>query len=222
GKACALPIATQTTGVRNWMACEPVLLFVSSTLPNAEVDADACRAAGVAVLRRPSGGLSVVLGPGCLMWTVVAAWPEPTPTIGAIHDAILDPLCAALQAAGRDVVRSGSSDLAIRSRGSLRKISGNALRVSRGVVLYHGTLLDAFDLDLVGRVLRHPPREPDYRAGRPHADFLENLALGRGALEHAVRRAFVAEARRGDWPRDDVERLLRDRYLTPAWTERLQ
>jgi lipoate-protein ligase A len=100
-------------------------------------------------------------------------------------------------------------------------VSGNALRVSRGAVLYHGTLLDAFDLDLVGRVLRHPPREPGYRAGRPHADFLENLALGRGSLEHAVRRAFAAEARRTEWPREHVARLLRDRYLVPAWTERL-
>lgn len=217
----SLAAAEPTTMVRTWMARGPAVVLGSSSRMDDEVDIDACRAAGVAVLRRPSGGLSVVLGPGCLMWTVVAAWPEPTPTIGAIHDAILDPLCAALRAAGRDVVRSGSSDLAIRERGSLRKISGNALRVSRGVVLYHGTLLDAFDLDLVGRVLRHPPREPDYRAGRPHADFLANLGLGRAALEHAVRRAFVADARRGDWPCDRVERLLHDRYLAPSWTERL-
>lgn len=217
----SLAAAEPTTMVRTWMARGPAVVLGSSSRMDDEVDIDACRAAGVAVLRRPSGGLSVVLGPGCLMWTVVAAWPEPTPTIGAIHDAILDPLCAALRAAGRDVVRSGSSDLAIRERGSLRKISGNALRVSRGVVLYHGTLLDAFDLDLVGRVLRHPPREPDYRAGRPHADFLANLGLGRAALEHAVRRAFVADARRGDWPWDRVERLLHDRYLAPSWTERL-
>jgi hypothetical protein len=69
-------------------------------------------------------------------------------------------------------------------------------------------------------VLRHPPREPGYRAGRPHAAFLANLALGRGPLEHAVRRAFAAAARRADWPRDEVARLLRDRYLEPAWTER--
>lgn len=217
----SLATAATPTVVRTWMAREPVVVLGSSSRVVDEVDADACRAAGVALLRRPSGGLTVVLGPGCLMWTVVTAWPEPAPTIGAIHDAILDPLCAALRDAGKHVVRRGSSDLAIEAEGSLRKVSGNALRVSRGAVLYHGTLLDAFDLDLVGRVLRHPPREPGYRAGRPHADFLDNLALGRGSLEHAVRRAFAAEARRTEWPREHVARLLRDRYLVPAWTERL-
>ncbi len=218
----SLATPSPPTMVRTWMAHEPTVVLGSSSRVADEVNLDACRAAGVAVLRRPSGGLSVVLGPGCLMWTVVAAWPEPTPTIGAIHDAILDPLCAALRAAGRDVVRRGSSDLAIRSRGALRKISGNALRVSRGAVLYHGTLLDAFDLALVGRVLRHPPREPEYREGRPHGEFLENLSLGRECLEHAVRRAFAADRQRGDWPRDRVEQLLHDRYLAASWIERLQ
>jgi len=213
--------ATPPTVVRTWMAREPTVVLGSSSRVTDEVDPDACRAAGVAVLRRPSGGLSVVLGPGCVMWTVVTAWPEPTPAIAAIHDAVLDPLCAALRAAGRDVVRSGSSDLAIPSGGSLRKVSGNALRISRGAVLYHGTLLDAFDLELVGRVLRHPPREPGYREGRPHADFLANLGLGRRRLEDAVRLAFGADARGTDWPRDHVARLLRDRYLAPSWTARL-
>jgi lipoate-protein ligase A len=213
--------STPTTVVRTWMAHEPAVVLGSSSRVAEEVDLDACRAAGVAVLRRPSGGLSVVLGPGCLMWAVVIPCPEPTPTIAAIHDAVLDPLCAALRAGGKDVVRRGSSDLVIRADDSLRKVSGNALRVSRGVVLYHGTLLDEFDLDLVGRVLRHPPREPGYRGGRTHADFLANLALGRGPLERAVRRAFAADVRRGDWPRDDVARLLHDRYLDASWTERL-
>ena len=89
--------ATPTTVVRTWMAPEPAVVLGSSSRVAEEVDLDACRAAGVAVLRRPSGGLSVVLGPGCLMWTVVTPCPAPTPTIAAIHDAVLDPLCAALR-----------------------------------------------------------------------------------------------------------------------------
>ena len=209
--------------VRTWMAREPVVVLGSSSRVVDEVDADACRAAGVALLRRPSGGLTVVLGPGCLMWTVVTAWPEPAPTIGAIHDAILDPLCAALRDAGKDVVRRGSSDLAIEAEGSLRKVSGNALRVSRGAVLYHGTLLDAFDIGLAERLLRHPPREPEYRGRRRHGDFLANLGLGRRRLEELVRRAFGAEGPLPPerLPRERVERLLRERYADAAWNHRL-
>jgi lipoate-protein ligase A len=88
-------------------------------------------------------------------------------------------------------------------------------------VLYHGTLLDDFDLDLVGRVLRHPPREPDYRGQRPHGAFLANLRLGVAALEAAVRAAFAPACNRTAWPRERVARLVAERYAAPAWTARL-
>lgn len=207
--------------VRTWMAPAHAVILGSSSHVSAEVDLAACDAAGIAVVRRPSGGLTVVVGPGCLMWTVVTTWPQAAPAIDAVHAAVLDPLAAALRAAGRAVVRRGSSDLALDVGGSLRKVSGNALRVRRHAVLYHGTLLDAFDLDLVSRLLRHPPREPEYRAGRHHGEFLANLGLGREPLARAVRQAFAATEERDDWPRDRVADLLRQRYRDSHWTHRL-
>ena len=81
-------------------------------------------------------------------------------------------------------------------------------------------MLDDFDLALVSWLLRHPPREPDYRAGRDHASFLANLALGRAALDAAVRRAFAARELHTDWLTDQVAGLVRDRYESSAWTER--
>ena len=209
------------TVVRSWMAAEHAVVLGSSSHVSAEVDLAACDAAGVVVVRRPSGGLTVAVGPGCLMWSVVATWPEPAPAIDALHAAFLDPLAAALGAAGRAVVRRGSSDLALDVAGCLRKVSGNALRVRRQAVLYHGTLLDDFDLALVSRVLRHPPREPEYRGGRDHGSFLANLRLGRRPLEQAVRQAFAAAAERHDWPRERVAELVRQRYRDGGWTHRL-
>jgi lipoate-protein ligase A len=44
-------------------------------------------------------------------------------------------------------------------------------------VLHHGTLLHAFDASLVGKYLLEPCRQPGYRSGRQHADFLGNLPL---------------------------------------------
>jgi lipoate-protein ligase A len=91
----------------------------------------------------------------------------------------------------------------------------------RQAVLYHGTLLDDFDLGLVTRVLRHPPREPDYRAGRDHGSFLANLELGRGPLEAAVRTAFAATHERRTWPQHHVADLVAERYRETTWTHRL-
>jgi len=134
---------------------------------------------------------------------------------------VLDPLAAALRAAGPQVVRRGTSDLAVCAGGEERKVSGNALRVRRRACLYHGTMLDRFDLTLVERLLRHPPREPEYRGGRPHHAFLANLGLGRPAIEAAVRRAFGATAVRQEWPKAVVSRLVTERYSDPAWVGRL-
>ena len=207
--------------VRTWMATQPVVVVGSSSRIDEEVDRAACAARGVGIVRRPSGGATVVLGPGCLMWTVVSPFPQGVPPLEQIHAGMLEPLCAALARPGIEVARYGTSDLVLVSAGEARKISGNALRVRRQGVLYHGTLLDDVDIDLVGSLLKHPPREPAYRARRPHAAFLANLHLGRPLLEQAVRRAFAAELSRGDWPETRMERLLRDRYAAADWTDRL-
>jgi lipoate-protein ligase A len=213
-----------TTVVRTWMATAPTVVLGSSSHVAAEVDPDACAAAGVRLVRRPSGGLTVVLGPGCLMWSVIMPHPQGSPGLETIHAALLEPLAAALRAAGRAVYRRGTSDLAVVDGQTDRKVSGNALRVKRHGVLYHGTLLDAFDLDMVSRVLRHPPQEPAYRAGRSHAGFIANLGLGRPRLEAAVREAFRATGGAdalGDWPHDRVRQLVAERYASGAWTHRL-
>ena len=209
--------------VRTWMAGRPAVVVGSSSRVEEEVDVAACRAAGVAIVRRPSGGATVLLGPGCLMWTVVSPFPEGVPPVERIHEAMLGPLAGGLVAEGIAASRRGTSDLVIDSTDGLRKVSGNALRVRRHGVLYHGTLLDAFDIPLAERLLRHPPREPDYRGRRPHGAFLANLGLGREWLEGFVRRAFGATepypAAAIPWPR--VERLLAERYADAAWTHRL-
>ncbi len=206
---------------RTWMAIEPTVVVGSSSRIDEDVDRAACNRLGVRIVRRPSGGLTVVLGPGCVMWSVVVPIAGPQPAIERIHAAMLNPLCTALQATGRPVVRRGSSDLAVRETDGDRKVSGNALRVRRGGILYHGTLLDSLDLDLVSTLLRHPPREPEYRDGRDHRRFLANLGVGRAAIDESVARAFRADSPAAPWPKSRVEALARERYECPDWTERL-
>lgn len=203
--------------VRTWMAGELVVVVGSSSRLSTEVDLAACRAAGVRVVRRPSGGATVVLGPGCLMWTVVTPYPEGVPSVDTLHAAALDPLCHQFAGAGLAVTRQGTSDLTLGDR----KVSGNALRVRRHAVLYHGTLLDAFDIPLAMGLLKHPPREPSYREHRPHTSFLMNLGLGRRCLEQLVRDAFAAASPAQACDPATTERLLAERYRSAAWNERL-
>ena len=49
-------------------------------------------------------------------------------------------------------------------------------------LLYHGTVLYDFNLELIDECLTMPPRVPDYRASRDHRDFVTNLPLVAAAI----------------------------------------
>ena len=100
-----------TTVVRTWMAGEPTVIVGSSSRLEDEVDVEACRRAGARILRRTSGGLAVVIGPGCLMWSVVQPHPAGPPPIERLHARMLDPLAGGLSTlvdAPGGVTRRGS------------------------------------------------------------------------------------------------------------------
>ena len=210
-----------TAVVRTWMPRTLVVVVGSSGRLDEEVDRKACTEMGVQIVRRPSGGGTVLVGPGCLMWSVVSPYPQSAPAIDRIHADMLGPLCSAIAAGGLPIERRGSSDLVLLTAMGAMKVSGNALRVRRNASLYHGTLLDHFDIALVSRLLRHPPREPDYRERRSHGAFLANLELGRHTLDQLIQRAYGASSTRTDWPRHRVAELMRDRYESAEWTARL-
>jgi lipoate-protein ligase A len=172
-----------------------------------EVRLEACRAADIPVLRRASGGCAVVVGPGCLMYSLVLSYrarPELA-RVDAAHRFVLGRMAEAVSPLVPVTVR-GTSDLAIDER----KFSGNSLRCRRRALLYHGTMLYAFPLELIGTCLRMPPREPDYRGGRPHEQFVANLPVAVDQLRGAVISAWQASPATTAWPRQRVAALARD------------
>jgi lipoate-protein ligase A len=97
-----------------------------------------------------------------------------------------------------------------------RKFSGNSMRACRDHFLYHGTLLYDFPLPLVEQCLGQPPREPEYRAGRSHTDFIANLPIRPTILRQILIDAWGARTI-ADWPRDLVRELAARRYARPEW-----
>ena len=136
-----------------------------------ELRTDNIAADGVPLYKRPGGGCSVVLDPG----NVIISLALPLPGIGHIKsafNAITDWVIASLAASGvPDVVQRGVSDLVI----SERKIGGSCVYRTRGLLYYSTTLLCAQKMPLVDQYLLHPPREPEYRKGRPHESFMGSL-----------------------------------------------
>ena len=210
--------------LRFWESDRPfVVLGVAGRLRE-EVNVEACEADGVPVLRRASGGGTVLQGPGCLNYALVlslAARPELT-SVTASYREILQPLSDALSEAsgGGGLAPRGISDIA---DGEL-KISGNAQKRSRVAVLHHGTVLYDFDLAQIGRYLKEPPKQPEYRAGRSHREFLSQLPQTSQWIRDRIATAWDA---REPFDADSLESLrgaalalVAERYGCREWTER--
>ncbi len=134
---------------------------------------DVRREASPQVFRRTSGGGAVVLGPGCLAYCVIVPFEYEPECRDVRHGFtwILERMLQALRVS--DLRREGAADLSIGTR----KVSGNAQRRGRRGLLHHGTLLYRFDAERAEALLAAPHREPAYRAGRSHREFLGNLPL---------------------------------------------
>jgi lipoate-protein ligase A len=175
---------------RMWETEQPVVILGRSNVVAAHVIEAPCHDDGVPVIRRFTGGGSVVLGRGCLNYAVAVSLvsrPELR-DVGHSFAVILDRIVTTLDVPGVSV--AGGTDLAIAGR----KISGNAQRRGRDTLLHHGTLLYGFDPALAARYLREPPRQPSYRAARPHADFLGNVPLARDDVRARVACALASLA----------------------------
>lgn len=213
-EACGEPLET----LRLWEPRAPMVVVGRSSKIGGEVHAEACRQEGIPILRRASGGAAVVTGPGCLMYALVLSSRERPflRIVDQAHRFVLGTLAEAFRPLVAGVRHCGISDLAVGSK----KFSGNSIRIKRDCLLYHGTLLYDFRLELIDRVLAMPPHEPAYRGGRAHAAFVANLPIPAAHLREALRTAWQATEPCPEWPRTLTEQLVAERYGCREWNER--
>lgn len=203
--------------LRLWEPGEPMAVVGRSSRVEDEIHVRACRELGIPIFRRVSGGAAILTGPGCLMYALVLS-RRLRPGLGAVdqvHQFVLGTLAAALRPLVPGVCHRGISDLAVGER----KFSGNSLRLKRTHLLYHGTLLYDFPLELVGRCLKMPPRQPEYRNRRVHRAFLMNLPLEPAAIRRALVTAWDAAEPCPEWPQEQTARLVIEQYGRREWNE---
>ena len=202
--------------LRLWNATRPFVVLGHANRAAAEVNLTACHGRGVPVLRRSTGGGTVYQDTGCLNYSLVVpvnSRPGLASVTGA-HRTILEVHRAALsRLLNTRVEIAGTSDLTLRGR----KFSGNAQRRTRDHLLYHGTFLLHADLGLMEELLPPPTRQPEYRNGRSHREFLCTLPVPADAIRAALRTAWAAHEP-FDVPLDAaIARWTRDRYGRAEW-----
>lgn len=177
-----------------------------------------CIKEGIKIIRRLSGGGTVLQGPGCLNYSAIVAYERDHSyrDIKYSYRDLLSKVASEFKLKGCDIEYFPVSDLALDKK----KVSGNAQARKHKFFLHHGTFLYDFDIDRISSYLKHPAKEPDYRDGRSHLDFLTNVPLSKEDIKEAVSKAFDSDEYVLELSGDDtlkLESLVREKYSQDSW-----
>jgi lipoate-protein ligase A len=174
----------EAASLRIWEPDSSFVVLGRSNRVETEVNASVCDTEGVPILRRASGGGTVLIGPGCLCYSLALPLNETHRALGIsrVTSMLMQRTAEGLQAILPGVSVRGTSDLVWNNR----KFSGNAQRWLRKSFVHHGTLLYEFDLSRLGRCLGLPSRQPDYRQSRGHLEFVTNVPISRDRLRSCL------------------------------------
>ncbi len=206
--------------LRFWQSKSYFVVLGYSRKVKLEVDQDACQKHQIPILRRPSGGGTVLQGPGSMNYSLILNIKNTKPLANLIETNryILERNKKALAPLmdHQEIFIQGTSDLTL---GHL-KFSGNAQRRKKHYILYHGTFLLDFNLSLIEKTLKIPKLQPPYRKNRAHEDFLINLKIPETSLKAALLNAWDAGFPLENIPHEKMNQLVKERYSKKEWNEK--
>jgi lipoate---protein ligase len=204
--------------LRIWEPKNHFIVLGHSNRIDSEVDFAACEYERLSIFRRLSGGGTVMLGPGCLNYSLILRNGVDIPLgIAESFQVVLEHHKQCIQEMiGDRVDIAGVSDLVINDR----KFSGNAQYRKRRFTLVHGTFLLNLDPAIVARCLRLPSKQPAYRQNRSHDSFMRNLHLDPNDVRKALKAAWSASDQFTEVPNAMIDDLEKSRYGRPDWTRK--
>jgi lipoate---protein ligase len=178
--------------LRFWESAQTFIVLGRIGREHEDIDAQAVLKDNIPVLRRTSGGGTVVQGRGCLNYTLILA-KNTDPALADLRKSyqwISNKIIEALKVQRIEAAFHPISDIALA--GDQKKFSGNAQHRGKNFILHHGTILYDFDLSLIARYLKMPKDVPEYRAGRSHLEFVTNIALDPLKFKASLKSIFHA------------------------------
>jgi len=156
-----------------WQPEETFIVIGASNKPEDSLNEGNILAGNIPVYKRPSGGQAVVLTPNTI---VIAMLKNETgiKSPKAFFQFVNSRVIAALEKVGvKQLSQKGISDIAIGEK----KILGSSIYRNKEKNFYHAVLNISEDAEVFEHYLNHPVKEPDYRKGRSHRDFVTSLKV---------------------------------------------
>jgi lipoate-protein ligase A len=164
--------ASKSFFLKCWIPEDTTVVLGRSNDPEKECHLEACEKEGIEVLKRAGGGGTVVLHGGCVVVSF-GGWMEHHFKNDVYFSLINQSIASTLEAelGSLKIVERGISDLAIGDK----KIAGTSLFRSKGYLLYQASILVDSRIHIIEKLLKHPTKEPDYRGGKSHRNFVAGL-----------------------------------------------
>jgi len=154
-----------------WIPDKVYIVLGASNNPAEALNMDMVEKDKITVLKRPSGGQTVILTPNNIIIAAVY-FDKKTMQPKDVFQQINKLIISTIEHTGiHDLSLMGISDIAI----SGKKILGSAIYRSKDALLYHAVLNLGEPSITFERYLKHPSKEPEYRQGRSHAEFVTSL-----------------------------------------------
>jgi len=153
---------------------EPDDLYVvlgNSNKPEENLREETIKQDNLTVYKRPSGGETVILTPRTLVLSVkitLEKFSDPQKYFRYFNQKVIQALA---YIGVNDLHYRGISDVAIKSK----KILGSSIYRKRKALFYHAVLNVSEPVETIERYIKHPTKEPDYRKGRKHHEFVTSL-----------------------------------------------
>ncbi|HNX91679.1 MAG TPA: lipoate--protein ligase family protein [Candidatus Omnitrophota bacterium] len=202
--------------LRFWGSKKYFVVLGRSGKAGEECFLERCKSDGIPVIRRISGGGTVLQGPGCLNYSLILSNKNiNSREIRSSFEAVLGKIIGALKDKGIDAEFFPVSDLAV----SGKKFSGNAQARKKDFFLQHGTFLLDFDINKATLYLKHPPKEPIYRKGREHGAFMDNIGLSENEIKEMILSIWPVDGEYKLFSHDlsSIKELVLIKYSQDAW-----
>lgn len=144
----------------------------------------------VKVMQRPTGGESVILSPRMIVFSTKFAHKmskAPLEYFKLINKHLISYLT---KLGVKNLSSKGISDLSIGEK----KIMGSSMNLKENTLFYHAVLNVSEEISLLSKYLKHPSREPDYRKGRSHDEFVTSLFKEGYKIENQVITNHISKA----------------------------
>jgi lipoate-protein ligase A len=155
-----------------WQPDDIYLILGRSNTAENSIHLDRAQSDGVAILKRPSGGETVLLTPATLVIACTCrlqVFGKPSQFFAWCNRVVI----TCLNNYGiENLSQKGISDVSYGEQ----KLLGSAMFKAPDRLFYHAVLNVSELPGTIAWYISHPSREPDYRKGRPHTDFITSLS----------------------------------------------